>query len=178
MVEKPYCTAESMDGKYQDLVAQFNQYGMRRADNYESTYGRTDDERSHKEIEVGGWACGPLLYIEDFDSDGETRKPTISDKLCRVVAQAGYVPWGFRAEEEDTSPDGDRDATGRWMWYLRPVEDVRAEDSRIYETAYAIEMSDGTFVRTDDGDLVTFDSEAEAEAVLTRDDYNVAEVLD
>jgi hypothetical protein len=175
MVEKPYCQAETSAGKYSKLAERLNQYGVYRADHFDSGYDRDPDSRSHKEIEVDSWANGPLLRLEEIAPSGDTRKPTIGNRLCRAIAQAGFVPWGFRPEK-NTTADG-REHTGRWMWYLRPIEDVSDDTSDVYDTEFALQEDDGSLTRTADGDLVAFDSEAKAEAVVA-EDQEVVEVID
>lgn len=177
MVEKPYYqAAQSGTTRHKDLKEAINQLGRREADHYATKYGRGPDERPHYEIEIGSWAYGPLLYIERINRDGETEKPTIGKNLTQTIFQAGYAPSSFRPEKTG-SPAGGRDHTGRWQWYLYPLDEVRDEESHIFESVYAIEQDDGTFLRNDAGNLVTFDRRKNAEAVADRvQDETVVEV--
>lgn len=179
MVEKPYYQAE-MDGsthiKYTDIRDAINQLGVKRADRTESKYGYGPDRRGHYEIEVNSWAYGPQLILEKFNKHGETEFPQVDKRLTQVIIQQGYVPTSFRPEMDGTKA-GPREHTGRWLWYCRPVEDICDESSRIYETAFALQKADDSFVRTDDGDLVTFEERDRAEAVR-HDDLEVVEVND
>jgi len=164
MVAQPYYVAE-MDGsahiKYTDLRDSINDYGERRADRNEEKYGR-GDSAAFTHVEVNDWAYGPLLYLEEFDSDGETRFPTLGNALCEAILEAGYVPWGFRPEMDGTKA-GPREHTGRWMWYLRPVEDIVERD--FYDVEYALKNEHGKYLRNADGDLLSFEERQDAEAV-------------
>jgi hypothetical protein len=180
MVEQPYYQAEMASGGNigdTPLADAINQLGEQRADRRESKYDYGPDRRGHYEIEIGSWASGPLLYLEAFDTDGETKYPTIDKRLTETIFRAGYAPSSFRPEKVP-SDDGGREHSGRWMWYLLPLEDVQDEDSSIFASAYAIQFEDGTFLRgDDDADLVKFDKREFAEAVAREsEDGEVVEV--
>lgn len=173
MVAQPYYVAE-MDGsthiKYTDLRDALNEYGERHADRYEEKYDR-DGDAAYTHVLVDSWAYGPLLRIEEFSATGESRHPTIGNATAVVILEAGYVPWGFRPEMKGAGEAAGREHTGRWMWYLRPVEDIVEGD--FYDIEYAFKKESGKYVRTEDGDLVTFEDEANAEAMRKAADGDV-----
>lgn len=168
MVEQPYYQAEMASGVdivHTPLKDAINDYGVRKKERANAKYGSSTTD-SYTDIEIDTWARGPLLRMEAFDSDGVTCFPTIGGSFCQVIVQAGYVPWGFRPEKNHTISDGG-EHTGRWLWYLRPIEDITDDDSAVYDTEFAIKTSEGEFeyLRNDQGNLVTFDNRSDAEAV-------------
>lgn len=171
MVDQPYYEASvDMHGaSYPDLRRAINTYGHHEADRYAEKYDRTDI--GHTDIDIGRWAGGPLLTVTQYDSDGNVEPPTLASGIVTAIANAGYVPWGFRPE---TDVDGETEA---FLWYLRPIADVRDENSGVFDSEYVLEHDDGSVVRTDDGDAVTFDSREAAEAigVTSEGDVDVVE---
>lgn len=169
MVEQPYYEAETKSNahtpRYRGLADTISEYGIRRREKANLRYGDITDD-SHTHIEIGSWARGPLLYLEKRDGDGDVGPPTLSNTLVKTVVRAGFTPWGFRPETE--SGVTGRERTGRWMWYLRPVEDVTDEESEVYDSVYAIKTPEGEleYLRNDSGNLVTFDDRENAEAVI------------
>jgi hypothetical protein len=168
MVEQPYYQAEmdsGVDVGHTPLKDAINEYGVRERERATAKYGETATD-AHTEVVVDSWAGGPLLRLKRFDTSGNVVPPTLGTGLCQVIVQAGYVPWGFRPEKKP-SDTGGRERTGRWMWYLRPVGDITDADSEVYDSVYAIKTPEGEheYLRNDQGDLVTFGSEANAEAV-------------
>jgi len=182
MVDNPYYQAEMASGANigaTPLKDTINEFGVRKRERANARYGDTATD-TYTEVVVDSWARGPLLYLEKHDGHGNVVPPAIGTSLCEAIAQAGYVPWGFRPEKE-AADCGGREHTGRWMWYLRPVEDITDNDSEVYDTAYAIKTPEGEFeyLRNDQGHLVTFDSKANAEAVADQvADDEVVEVND
>lgn len=179
MVEQPYYEAElstpyGAGDRPTELRDAINTLGEQRSDYQQCKFDTDPEDLSHVEIEIGSWVSGPLLYIEEIDADGQTILPSTGKRLTETIMQAGYVPTSFRPER-DHNVDGGDEHTGRWMWYLRPIEDVRDEHHQMFETVFALQNNDGTFVRTGDGDLVEFETEGEAEAVRN-DDQRAVEV--
>jgi len=177
MAKHGYYEAEMASGGKiydSDLCTAINEFGARKRQHYDARYDSASE--AWTEVVVDSWAKGPLLYLEEFDSDGETRDPTLGNGLVTVIVNEGYVPWGFRPETE-TQVSGGRTQTGRWMWYLRPVEDV--VEGEFYDIEYALKrIDDGQYLRGDDDYLLTFDNEGDAKAVMMAalEEYEVVEV--
>lgn len=167
MVEQPYYEAEMSSGVdigHTPLKDAINEHGIRERERANAKYDDTATD-AYTEVEVDDWAHGPLLRLKRFDTHGDVEPPVLATSLCQAIVQAGYVPWGFRPERKRT--DDGQEHTGRWMWYLRPISDITDSTSEVYDTVYAIKTPDGEFeyLRNDQGDLVTFGAEADAEAV-------------
>lgn len=168
MVEQPYYQAEMASGGHigdTPLKDAINAYGVRKRERAKTQYGDVATD-AYTEVVVDSWANGPLLYLTSYDTNGDVEPPTLGTGLCQAILRAGYVPWGFRPEKECVETGG-REHTGRWSWYLRPVEDITDEDSDVHATDCAIKTPEGEFeyLRTDGGNLVTFDNRDNAEAV-------------
>lgn len=178
MAEHDYYEAELAGGARvydKELRDAINEYGARRRQHYDARYESSSNSWTH--VVVDQWARGPLLYLEEFDGDGNTRKPTLGNGLVSAILHAGYVPWGFRPEKSRTSEG--REHTGRWMWYLRPVEHVHEPEEEVYTLKYALKNNEGTYLRGDDDFLLTFDNRGDAEAVAeTTGEHEVVEVAD
>jgi hypothetical protein len=173
MGDQLYTAERDHRSDHTDLEATINEYGRLEADRLQSKYGYEigiDTRTVH--IEITTWANGPLLYIEET-KNGERAPPTLDNKFTTEVFAAGYIPWGFRPEQE-RDDSGGRVNTGRWMWYLRQIADI--EDDDFPNTSYAIETDDDEYVRDEDGTLITFDSKQKATAISNVSDGNVVEI--
>lgn len=150
MAEKTIHRVESVAPRYQslaDAIERFDDHEVSRLQVYDDpgAYG-------HTEWIIDTWANGPLIQLTRYEPDGsEADCPVLDTNLCKAVVLAGYVPWGLR-------PDDNGDGTH--LWYLRPIDDVVAMECRGYGL-----FDDGSFVRNEDGRIVTFDDKADAEAV-------------
>lgn len=167
--EPPFTTE-----RYTQLVAAINAYGEKEADNLVSKYGREMGDWDQKRYEVGSWHNGPLVFISVLDRDGEMKKemPTIGKGLVFAVLAAGFVPFGFRPETEVSEPPEEQ-WTGRFMWYLVPLNGV--ED--LYDEKYGLIDEDNRFLRNNDGDSIIFEDPNDAQAVAdATDDLRVRKV--
>lgn len=174
MVENPYYEVIGDTGLFPQLKENISVLGQLMADRFEQKYSHDPDNGEHKKVEIDTWANGPLLRLEEFGPDGEQRPVTTDRRLRKAILRAGYVPTSFRPEKRKGT-DAKREPTGRWMWYLEPIGPIQDGDSDLFDSAFALQNEDGSFVRDDDDNLVTFDNENTAEAVR-HDDLEVVEV--